>query len=753
MSYTYKSLAHDQIRILSIEAVETTNSASSNLPIICSLESIHLPPVSEALKPCQFKGDNYIWPELYTPFETRTIFRQARDPRAQNHSSIPHPDLTNLDGDRQLAWRHEWGDFLALSYAWGPAAPTCFILLDGVQFPVRPNLFEALDQLRRSRRIQQGFKLWVDAICINQNDLTERGQQVARMRDIYVSAWQVVTWLGPAADDSSLAMTALHWMSGQAKKRDPLEGFYQESRFIDARPLFVTWPTYRSPLRKEVYKALFFFLSRPYWRRMWILQEAAMARADSPVICGNKCLAWEKVYDSALFIAKDESRFGREIIQSIQATILPTWSFEFARDRVVREEGWASERLWKLVIAMMDIQNKQHATGYPTNTADLVQALVLGRDANVTDEKDRVYGLLGIRAIADRIAIVPDYSLSLPTIYTRFTISLLSAGDLNTLRLVSRHAGHARVGSSIQIMPRALKRYGLTPVLGPLYSLASSSSTMVGTPCLHEIPSWAVCWTCKPAPTAPLRGSYCAGGSHDCAPGAAPTSNLTLKVRGIIFDTINSLGAFHPEEVESRYPLNTSRGHCNAYGDLDDTRAAFWRTIVGDTTERGGIIAPEVFSWLLDPRLWQEGVAGVYANGFGLSSVMARNRELIICGYTLEELIFGPDNCRNWWQKFQKQRWESIYNPDEMQREALSWAINAIAWRRLMGTENGRMGLGPPATRAGDSIALLLGCDTPIILRKSEESWTVVGECYVHGAMYGEMLLTNKFEVGDIKLR
>lgn len=61
-----------------------------------------------------------------------------------------------------------------------------------------------------------------------------------------------------------------------------------------------------------------------------------------------------------------------------------------------------------------------------------------------------------------------------------------------------------------------------------------------------------------------------------------------------------------------------------------------------------------------------------------------------------------------------------------------------------MGTRQGYVGLAPAAARAGDEIAVLVGCCVPIVLRRNEGKsiWQVVGECYVHGIMNGEVLRT-----------
>lgn len=94
-------------------------------------------------------------------------------------------------------------DYEAISYTWGDTTSSHKILLDGFDFFVPLNLFSVLGDVRRQYvdRI-----LWVDAICINQDSVRERGHQVQQMRDIYRRAHRVIFWLGPLTDSSTVRL-------------------------------------------------------------------------------------------------------------------------------------------------------------------------------------------------------------------------------------------------------------------------------------------------------------------------------------------------------------------------------------------------------------------------------------------------------------------------------------------------------------------------------------------------------------------
>ncbi|KAG7411841.1 heterokaryon incompatibility protein-domain-containing protein [Fusarium sp. MPI-SDFR-AT-0072] len=752
--FLYLPLHGDQIRVLKIEPAENVTNTTKRRPIICSLEHVSLPAAGQESSSQQSKGIGRTWPELSVTPDTDALFKNGKDMHASESSTRPTSEHV-LAAEDDLPWRHEWGDFIALSYVWGypkrkEGEPPHLITVDGVAFEVGPNLYFALTQLSRSMRIRQGFKVWIDAICINQADLDERSQQVTRMRDIYQSAWQVVIWLGPEEHESLLAISALYWLARESELDKPMDNFYFEEFSVDLRPLVIIWPRYKSSMKKDVYRALFHFFTRPYWRRMWIVQEVAMGNMNSPVLCGNACISWNDLYKAVGIIATDESRFGREILETVQPRILPAWSFEFARDRLLHERTWAPERMWKIHQTMTKIQNNQKIASESTKWGELVRALNLARDSLVTEEKDRVYGILGIKAIADRVHIEPDYKLSLSAIYTNFTEELLSGGDLNILRLASGHGGYVPFKRTSDNLPPPVRNRSIAPVLLSMLDTVTrlQGKTPVGTPCKHSLPSWAICWSCSPAPTAQLRGMYQADRNLGSAMPMSVITNMALTVNGIVIDTITSLSAFHIDECNERYPDNTFASTCSIYGDIEATREALWRTIVADTIAEQKDQAPETYSWLLDHKLWQRGVAGVYTYGFGLHDFMARNQQLRVCGYTLEQLIFGHNK---WLTKFRMIVGDNYYNSTETQRETLSWAINAMAWRRLFGTKNGRMGLGTCAAEINDKIVLLRGCNTPLILREFNGGWKLIGECYTHGVMYGE-IIAKEDELVDITI-
>ncbi|KAH7116534.1 heterokaryon incompatibility protein-domain-containing protein [Dactylonectria estremocensis] len=150
-------------------------------------------------------------------------------------------------------------DYEALSYCWGKPDKTKTILLNGEQFRVTEDLHEALHEFSLA---DTSRALWIDAICINQEDQGEKSSQVQRMKEIYRNAKGVLVWVGKAKDHTDLAFK-------QAKKLLACTDF-------DTQQAIWSEPD-------EWIKALNEIVKRPYWYRAWTVQEVVLA--ESALLC------------------------------------------------------------------------------------------------------------------------------------------------------------------------------------------------------------------------------------------------------------------------------------------------------------------------------------------------------------------------------------------------------------------------------------------------------------------------------------
>jgi hypothetical protein len=176
----------------------------------------------------------------------------------------------------------------ALSYTWGTDQKTRVVHIDGKRLPVTANLFAALRQLRLSTEPRI---LWVDAICINQDDIPERNAQVLHMHHIYKAASKVLIWLGEEEQTDAEAFDLLEKFDRSAGlDKGIILPWYDDVEF---RELFtLTLNT------NAVWRPVSVLLERPWFRRAWVIQEVAMA-TQPYIVCGKHTCRFEALTNLA----------------------------------------------------------------------------------------------------------------------------------------------------------------------------------------------------------------------------------------------------------------------------------------------------------------------------------------------------------------------------------------------------------------------------------------------------------------------
>lgn len=129
--------------------------------------------------------------------------------------------LLSPDGLIQCAIQHASieSTYVCLSYVWGSTAEGTFITLNGNHFWVRKNLWEFLRCARLKRRDEC---LWIDAICIDQSNNSERAHQVQQMGRIFSNAIKVISWLG---QDEELESCFRRILAGESYSFNDLDYF------------------------------------------------------------------------------------------------------------------------------------------------------------------------------------------------------------------------------------------------------------------------------------------------------------------------------------------------------------------------------------------------------------------------------------------------------------------------------------------------------------------------------------------------
>lgn len=274
----------------------------------------------------------------------------------ETHLSISTHDLSNLPR------------YFALSYVWGTDVARHEVYICGKVLMARDSLWLALSQLRTLHQLNhEVHHFWIDAICINQDDLAERAHQVNMMGEIYSNAHFVVSWLGPGTAETRCAIEAIAKYETAPEESGKSDVLAQNRHHIAS------------------------LLKRSYFERMWIVQEFVLAR-EVFMVCGGGDSFW---WDNGM--------------ADIVKEMFTTWNDEVDGSNVV---VWlASERL------------RRKRERYTTEPDRL---LVYFRTQKCADLRDRVYALIGLLDPMGPRTWIADYTISREHLWCRVIDGSLS---------------------------------------------------------------------------------------------------------------------------------------------------------------------------------------------------------------------------------------------------------------------------------------------------------------------------------------
>ena len=269
--------------------------------------------------------------------------------------------LGSSGGDIECELVHTTFDaqpYEALSYCWGSSELVESMKVNSTTLRITDSLQAALLHLRRHDRDRV---LWIDAVCINQTDHVERSHQVRKMREIYSRAHKVVVWLGKA----TVAVEALMQWVGRLNEQD--------STFRKGVP------------DEQLRQGLRTLLDRPWFSRVWILQEIANARL-AEICAGN---------------------------YSVPAS---------AFARASEYSGMRIDEHCKSVLDLMRRTAAAHDLDTEPFDEDLISLAIRFQGCKATDERDKIFALQGL-CRDDRIPddLLPDYALDTATVVRRLS--------------------------------------------------------------------------------------------------------------------------------------------------------------------------------------------------------------------------------------------------------------------------------------------------------------------------------------------
>lgn len=421
----------------------------------------------------------------------------------------------------------------ALSYTWGDPSDTSSIKLNHQPFPVTKNLVIALHQLREEKRT---VEIWIDAVCINQKDNAERSVQVQRMKEIYEKARTVIIWLGHESDDSSYAMKAINSIDRRWATRtsQPANEHRMAAPDIGERAL----------------RAISQLLCRPWWRRVWIIQESTCAN-DTYLRCGKEKTEFLAVIATVNYITQ------HIIQQALQQ--------DFNSPDITR---------FHRVLALDQLRLTRRRS---VHGSDLLSLLDNSRTCEASDPRDKLFALSGLATGTQREAGKPDYDISVDEAYIRFVNAIIeSERTLNILGHCQETARNLQSWSSFKILPSSFFPKRTLPSWTPDWTL-----NLEATPFMkNEIPDANFSNKVYKA-------------SDNYSPSVQLAEDLrTLFVRGSAFDTVLNLGEafacpFGPSIIRLWHSwIETKLG--SMYHRKETTHKAFLRTLVADIDIKKG---------------------------------------------------------------------------------------------------------------------------------------------------------------------
>jgi len=623
--------------------------------------------------------------------------------------------------------------YFALSYPWGSGEERDRILVDGASQSIGSNLATMIRDIC-ARRQGQPLHLWIDKLCINQDDLDEKAWQIDHMSKIYSGASKTLVWLGidstTSAVDTFQVLASLEHLT-QDQFAHEMKQLEEENQFdiyvdpdcqlptdneIEGDPLMAKWTCLHS------------ILSLPWWGRRWVIQEAFFSEVPMVTVGlsnnskprGSYGIHMDKFAQLAVWhqaYVSNNPRAGH-----ITKTLFSNCPF------------YPLLQLWTPLRTGHSIH--QELPTWLRHTASFNQTL----------DTDIVFALVPLSSANDQLKIDPDYKGPVEVVFKRIFSYLV--------------------------------RHPSGPGLLQPFVLSANPRTF-------DLPSWCEgYWPSKPrlqppkhfkvSPTRsgepkPRQFNACGAKVSSVNSPSTPTTVATFfSVQGSPFDDIAFIIPinFIPSSA-SNSPLlsaiKTCQKHFNSqpiladpYHDSCGRLTALCMTLMGGNTGDKPI---NEWWWLFNVCLQGDmGLANASSGGSGSGSIRQlasrhdAGRQNKQTGKRLARQKVSK-GCLD----ISPVRGSSKRNSlDPFFKEARNWCYN----RCLIVTKRGHVGLAPLGTQVGDHVAILYGEAVPGVLRRwgsgtgqcgnPGETYSLVGEAYVHGIMYGEAV-EDRGEVTEIE--
>lgn len=313
--------------------------------------------------------------------------------------------------DLKIASHPKDEHFEALSYTWGTAGDLRPITVNHECIGITTNLEIALRYLRKP---DEPRVLWVDALCIDQEDTGEKSSQVQRIGEIFSSANSILAWLGPPEPKSEEAMQAIEKIGIALLPIHCADGGLAYCRGLSPADLQKNMGLQLSAMNWD---AIWAICERPYWHRVWIIQELFLSADIFKNVSENRCLVgcgsvWTPLPAFSGFVFM----FGivRANPQWTRYISLPPLSILSLHGAPPVEEMFTI--LWTLSGTLI-----VHDGSRVKRSISQLQRM--SRKFQATDARDKLYAFL---ELAEDHLVTPDYTLSVSEVYSNWTKSCIA---------------------------------------------------------------------------------------------------------------------------------------------------------------------------------------------------------------------------------------------------------------------------------------------------------------------------------------
>ena len=459
------------------------------------------------------------------------------------------------------------------------------------------------------------------------------------------------------------------------------------------------------------------FYSNSYFTRLWIIQEIAMSQKAVLTV-----KPWSITYDEFAMATAVLSNFQQTLAFDVgNLSVKSAWDVISIKLAYTRKQS-------RDVLTDAELEAVNDDLWRPDWMSLMLLDMVDSITSECLDPRDQIYGLLSLnKDDLNDIDLTADYSKSTSEVYTDFAKAYL-------------------VRKNIRILNRA----GLQRKTQKSTSSSPLQAHMSAIPLRDTIPSWAPDWR-EPRAYMALGGfnrpGFTAGFSLSIHTETIPSNATKVLISGFQIDTVThisrpvNLNAAHtglPPRFKTHEPTRASiaalQAFCESYyhdagttkyATGEDILTAFVRTVLAD------------------------GVYSVFGDLFPV--IKASPERMVILWRIFASLKIKPDDAIDLAPNINLPNMQTG-DPGQSRAQSvrtawliLSFMLTALSNHAVFITSQGYLGLGPALTEVGDTVVILGGSQTPFVMRKIglagvAKEFCILGDCYLHGFMYGELL-------------